>query len=305
MVLKRDPKKKFEKLKLHSGTEVKKLDQRLNSEDLNSLIFSIPFTLSVNASICSGKSTLLLNTLTSTDILAGRFNKIIYICPTSKLDTKVKQLGQIKHLTIPNYALYNKLYVDLPKSLGEQITEGSTPIKSTPPPYNYCDIEFHEKLDLNLFKELQDYQTQIMDTFGHEYMDKILIICDDTIAEKRKWTSEFMKDFVFKSGHYLISMIITSQAYKSIPLQIRTQMKYVILFRTPNFKELENIYEENNADYSKKEWLALYNSVVEEPFKFVVINKKNQRGFGMQSGFDQYVTFDKNPEVLKQETNLN
>ena len=120
-------------------------------------------------------------------------------------------------------------------------------------------------------------------------MDKILIVFDDTIGEKKIWESEFMKKLVFNSAHYQISLIITSQSYMSVPKKIRENTSSILFFEIPNEKSLEQIYEEYPMNLKKKDWMIMYDYVMKEQFAFMILNTQNSRGKKVQNGFKEYL----------------
>ena len=52
----------------------------------------------------------------------------------------------------------------------------------------------------------------------------------------------------------------------------------MILFRIPNLKELQVIYEENPEGYNEQEWMQLYYEATSENFSFLYINNKFPKG---------------------------
>jgi hypothetical protein len=94
-------------MKLLSGNKIRSLDSQVNTEP--SLVPKPSFLMYLCASRGSGKSTTLLNLLLNKDLLAGRFNQIYYISPTSALDSKIDVLKTTPGICTVNKPLINKL----------------------------------------------------------------------------------------------------------------------------------------------------------------------------------------------------
>jgi len=71
-----------------------------------------------------------------------------------------------------------------------------------------------------------------------------------------------------------------------IPKSIRTNCNCMILFRIPNLKELQVIYEENPEGYNEQEWMQLYDEATSENFSFLYINNKFPKGQTMFKNLD-------------------
>ena len=227
-------------MKLLTGNKIRSLDSQVNTEP--SLVPKPSFLMYLCASRGSGKSTTLLNLLLNKDLIAGKFNQIYYISPTSALDSKIDVLKTTPGIIKPNTKLINKL-----KEKGKiQILDSGVQEKeySTSIP----ESNFIEEVDINLLKELISEQKQIISTFGKSIADSILLIYDDFVSETKFWISQQVQKLIFNSRHFKISMLITSQNYKSLPKSLRLNMSQVVLFSTSNEAELKAIYDENRRN---------------------------------------------------------
>ena len=232
-------------MKLLKGTSIRPLDNQINTEP--SLVPKPPFTSYLVSQKGGGKSTTLLNLLLNKDLLAGTFNQIFFISPTSALDSKMNILKETPGICKVNTKLINKM-----KEKGKiQILDSET----TPTEYSTSipESNFIEDVKIDLLKELITEQKAIINAYGKDIADKILLIFDDTASEKKFWNSQQVQKLIFNSRHYKILVIITSQNYKSLPKALRLNMSQVILFFTSNENELKSIYEENSSSLGLKE----------------------------------------------------
>ncbi|KAJ3307805.1 hypothetical protein HDV04_002536, partial [Boothiomyces sp. JEL0838] len=87
-------------------TSIIALDKQVNIEP--SLVPKKPFTLSLVASKGGGKSSLMLNMLLNPHILNKKFNKLIVVSPTRKLDSKWKLIEE-HDITVINKPLIREM----------------------------------------------------------------------------------------------------------------------------------------------------------------------------------------------------
>lgn len=267
--------------KIKSGTEMKAVDKQTNNEV--SLTPKLPFSMLIVGGKGAGKSNALLNMLLSKDILAQKFNKIIYISPTVLMDRKIKNLEGTKNLTAINILLNNEL-----KKLKKSKKIFDVDIEDEE--RNTSNIEFYDEIDMNMINELCEYQKQIINIFNKQTADNILLILDDTASSKIWKNSNFIKT-VFNSRHYKISIIITTQAYNSISKPIRMNNSILVLFETANVKELDNIYSENKTSLSFQEFSNICKNVFETQYNFLILNYQNPRKNRLQIQFKEFIEY--------------
>lgn len=262
-------------MKLINGTQIRPLDAQINTTV--SLVPKLPFSAMLSASKGGGKSTLLLNMLLSKDILAGKFNKIYWISPTSSLDTKITDIANVNGVTIPNILLINEL-----KKLKKKTKILDSVVEEID---NDNDIEFIDDPSIAFLSELIGFQKSIINTFNKKTADKVLLIYDDCAGEQKFWNSSTVKKMIFNSRHFNISTIITTQAYHSISKPIRLNMSMFLLFETGNEIELKTIYDENSSGLKFKDWLSIYKNIINQQFNFMVINYQNNIANRIQNAF--------------------
>lgn len=69
-----------------------------------------------------------------------------------------------------------------------------------------------------------------------------------------------------------VSIIVTSQVYNVVPLQVRKVMEYVITFKPMNYQEWESLRTNCGQSYSPDQWRQLYNFVFRQPHDQLLIN---------------------------------
>jgi hypothetical protein len=270
-------------MKLLKGLKIQALDHQVNNEP--SLTPKLSFSLMLTASKGKGKSSTLINMLINKDMLAGKFNQIHIVSPTNKLDIKFNILKTTPGIIIPNF----KLIKELSKSKKMNIVDnGSKEI----PEYNtvLTDSDFTEDVSITLLKNIIEEQKYIIETYGKDTADNILIVYDDCASEKRFWNSNSVQKLMFNSRHYKVSLIITTQNYKSIPKSLRLNMSMIVIYYTANMAELSNIYDENNSNLTFKEFSAMFKKVCNAaPYNFLTINYSNTEEFRYEMNFEKFI----------------
>ena len=94
-----------------------------------------------------------------------------------------------------------------------------------------------------------------------------LIILDDVADDPRIQIHELY----FRGRHHKLSVLISTQRYRSIAPQIRTQCTALFVFRLRSHLELEAALEEVSATYDKKTIAGFHREATEEPYSFLYI----------------------------------
>lgn len=248
--------------------EIKSLDNQVQKNKI-SIVPKPPFTMTICASKGGGKTTLLLNMLLNPQILRDRFNQVYIMSPTATLDSKTAVLRR-ENLLLKNRKLYNILKRQHRKNiLAEKAIEEYVDFEDIP--MHLDDSNFIDDLDLDFIEEKIDEQRYIIENYGKQTADNILFIIDDLASETKKFMSARFKRLVFLSRHYKISLIITTQAYFSIPKAIRLNNSQLILFETGNERELKTIHEEN-SNLSFDDFMRLYKTCIDEDYGWMMVN---------------------------------
>jgi hypothetical protein len=238
----------------------------------------------------SGKTNLICNLLLNH--YKGYFHQIWVCSPTVVSDEKWDVVKKTKNILIENKKL-ERIAKNVPRGRKVPQIVG----KSADKPQKEFDGIIPEE---DFFEHMEDIlprvqeQKEIIEQLherGIEHhkqvADRILVILDDQAGAYPSGTTRNpMSNFCIKHRHTSTSVIFVTQAYKMIPKSIRTNCNCMILFRIPNLKELQVIYEENPEGYNEQEWMQLYDEATSENFSFLYINNKFPKGQTMFKNLD-------------------
>ena len=103
---------------------------------------------------------------------------------------------------------------------------------------------------------------------------KNLFIFDDCISQKRFWNSHATRRAFFTNRHYGLTLITAVQQFHSLPRAERLQCSHIFVFKGINQRELESLYQTYCPHYyDKKQFYRLFNSVLDKPYSFLIINR--------------------------------
>lgn len=96
----------------------------------------------------------------------------------------------------------------------------------------------------------------------------ILIVLDDCLGLMKR--EGYLTNLCSRYRHYKLSIIITSQNFRSLPPIVRNNSTAVILFKTSNDKELKKIEEEYAGNFPG--FISLYKKCTRERFNLCYLN---------------------------------
>jgi len=108
-----------------------------------------------------------------------------------------------------------------------------------------------------------------------------LFIFDDMVNKFKK-NQRIIKKMIMNRRHHNISIIMITQRYNLIPLEIRTQLSHLITFKM-NKRELYEIYDEL-FNIKKEQYEAIINYIFNEKYVFMLydnINNKIYKNFNL------------------------
>ena len=116
----------------------------------------------------------------------------------------------------------------------------------------------------------------------NEDMKRILVVLDDCVG--------FMKDkslgiLCSKYRHYSLSIIITSQSFRSIPLITRNCAGSVIMFHLNSGRELEKINEEWGENFTP-DFEGIARKYTEHKYQFIMLNQESMK---ITHGFNEVI----------------
>jgi hypothetical protein len=123
--------------------------------------------------------------------------------------------------------------------------------------------------------------------------DRILLIFDDLVGSAlfSNARDNLFKGFNTRHRHFSASVIMVSQGYKEIPRTIRTNWSALVLFEIANDKEVFVIYEENTMGLKIKPWLEMFEHCTAEPYGFMYLNSKAEKGNRVMKNFDSVIKY--------------
>jgi len=133
-------------------------------------------------------------------------------------------------------------------------------------------IKMDENLDNDLDMILNEIVEQQNETV-EEDRKHILIILDDCLG----FLKQGLANLCSRYRHYKISMIITSQSFRSIPVITRCNSSHYILFSTHNKKELDKLEEEFSGNFPQ--FLNLYKKATEDKYAFLYMDMENIKAY--------------------------
>jgi len=147
-----------------------------------------------------------------------------------------------------------------------------------------CD-NLHD-IDL-ILKSLVDIQKSKIDQKNNH----MLIILDDMLGYIKP--RSYLAFLCTRYRHFKISLIISSQSFRSIPNVVRTNASFYIIFSSTNNKEIGKQDEEFDGLFPN--FKTLLKKATDKPYNFLYLDLKKVRAF---IGFDD-IMYEKIPELLK------
>jgi GTPase SAR1 family protein len=120
------------------------------------------------------------------------------------------------------------------------------------------------------FVELENVISEIEKT-----EDKVLFIFDDVVTSLKKNVNIFLK-LVYNRRHIggSCSIMLISQIYNKIPLEIRKVFQAIVLFKTNNQQEIHSVYEDISL-LPKDQFEALLRYCFDDSHSFIFIDVTN------------------------------
>jgi hypothetical protein len=194
----------------------------------------LPFRMLIAGPSGSGKSNFLLNLISRPDWLGSYFKKTTYIFSPSL-------------------------------NLNDDFNSIKDAHKFQP--------ETFQELETKLNRILEK-QEGIIKTHGKKKAYHLLIVLDDCAAMSGFHESKILQKLFFRGRHCLISLIITSQSYKSIPKKVRSNCSHWVIFRPMNMSELDDICSDLFRKKQQKALADRLESIFEQPYSFIYIQNE-------------------------------
>ena len=126
--------------------------------------------------------------------------------------------------------------------------------------------EFNYEILEHIYNQIIDYASNEEDT---------MLLIDDFASElKNGDLLKLLNSLINNRRHLRLSVIMSVQTYKSIPLSNRKTINILVLFKITNKAEIRAIWEEMSF-LSKETFFDLFMYVFKKPFDYLVIDRDN------------------------------
>jgi hypothetical protein len=144
---------------------------------------------------------------------------------------------------------------------------------------NVIQVDDHNELthlDI-LLKDVMDSQMERLEQIDPKTgkpleMERILIVLDDMLGYLN--ANDSLSNLCTRYRHYNISIIITAQSFRKIPLVIRNCTGHIVFFKLNNEKELEKITDEY-GDLYHKDFTQISKMITDTKYNFVYLDNEN------------------------------
>lgn len=104
--------------------------------------------------------------------------------------------------------------------------------------------------------------------------ESMLVVFDDMLGNLK---AKDFGNFCSRYRHYRISMIITTQNFRSLPPTCRNNATGYVIFKTNNGKEYSKIHEELSGSF--KRFDSLYNQATKKKYNFLYLDLESIKAY--------------------------
>jgi len=170
-----------------------------------------------------------------------------------------------------------------------------------------CIVADADPKKLQAILDIQQEIINSLEKAGKNLMDadRICFIMDDLVGSDLLSKSNDARAFTglnTRHRHFSASILMVAQGYKEILATVRNNMSGLILFRMPNEKELEKIYQENPCQLPKETWLDMYHYATEEDYSFLYVNYQKPIGQQCYKNFTEQLCYRSKKPTKTQES---
>ena len=139
--------------------------------------------------------------------------------------------------------------------------------------------EFNYEILERIFNQVVQYAAEEEDT---------LLLIDDFASElKNGDVLKLLNSLINNRRHLRLSVIMSVQTYKSIPLSNRKTINILVLFKCTNKAEIKSIWEEMSF-LSKDTFFDLLMYVFQKPFDYLVLDRDNNEYYRRWNKIEVY-----------------
>lgn len=108
-------------------------------------------------------------------------------------------------------------------------------------------------------------------------IEPTLVVLDDMLGLIKSTGHSYFSNLCSKYRHWKLSLIITTQSFRSIPVVCRYNATGYIIFKTHNKKEFTKLEEELEGNFPKFE--ELYDQATEKKYEFLFLDMEEIKAF--------------------------
>ena len=131
----------------------------------------------------------------------------------------------------------------------------------------------------SIFREICRGQTELRKK--NEEMKRILVVLDDCVG----FMDKSLGILCSKYRHFGLTLILTSQSFRSIPLITRNCAGSLIMFHLNSGKELEKINEEWGENFTP-DFESIARKYTEHKYEFIMLNQESMK---ITHGFNEVI----------------
>ena len=117
---------------------------------------------------------------------------------------------------------------------------------------------------------------EIQKTKPAEEREHQLIVLDDMLGLIKTAGQSYFSTLCSKYRHFKVTLWVTTQNFRSLPVTCRYNASHYIIFKTNNRKELDKMEEELSGNFP---FLELYAEATEAKYNFLYLDLQNIKAF--------------------------
>ena len=230
----------------------------------------------------SGKTTLIYNIIKNT---IDKNTTVIFFVSTFHNDETYRYIEKYLQKNNINYIIYTSIYYDASNTkinLLDSITK-RIELKAASESNKQTKIVDD---DLKYIKLSKISNVESRKKRSSKYIVPEYLFVFDDISGELKYNLSY-NTLIKHNRHYKCKTITSSQGYKDIPVTVRQNIDYLILYRNLSNDTLESIYDELQFDdLTFDQFKEIYLDVVAEPYYFLYIDTNNME---LRVNFDKKI----------------
>ena len=110
-----------------------------------------------------------------------------------------------------------------------------------------------------------------------EKLEPMLIVIDDCLGLIKSVGHSYFSNLCSKYRHWKLSLIITSQNFRSVPITCRYNASGYVLFATKNQKEYTKIEEELSGNFPN--FAEMFSTATDEKYSFLFLDMEKIKAY--------------------------